>query len=240
MVANPIGLPVLVTYGRTMVDQPGHPDFLLVLGFAELAGEMSDDLCKGLLIGGKRMVGDVQADQLAFPVEHLALVDIVDIRQDDGFRHAGGRAEQAQLPGFRGAGMIAADGDHAVERGQQGDAVAEGVQRADLDQALQAALADRAQVHPAGKIVQVLEGAILLPFFETTSMALLPRFLMAPSPKRMEGCPSISSISKSQPEALISGGRTGTPMVRASATYSATFSVSPAEAESRAAIYSAV
>ena len=75
----------------------------------------------------------------------------------DRLLHAGARAKQAQLAGFRGAGMVAADCDDAVERGQQGDAIAEGIQRADLDQALEAALADRAQIDAPGKIIQVLE-----------------------------------------------------------------------------------
>jgi hypothetical protein len=63
--------------------------------------------------------------------------------------------------------------------------------------------------------------------------------LLAPPSSAAGSGTSISSISKSQPEALISGARMGTPILRASATYNATFSVWLAEAVSVAAIYSA-
>ena len=79
--------------------------------------------------------------------------------------------------------MIAADGDHAIKRSQQGHAIAKGIQCADLDQALEAALTDRAQVHPAGEVVEVLEGAILLPFFQHNFHGALAEVLDGTQPK---------------------------------------------------------
>ena len=96
------------------------------------------------------MIREIQADQLALPIEHLASVHIVDVWQCDGFGYTGCRTEETHLPGFGCAGMVAAYGDHTIDRSQQSHPIAKGIQRANLDQALQAALADRAQVHPAG------------------------------------------------------------------------------------------
>ena len=57
--------------------------------------------------------------------------------------------------------MAGADRDDLVERVQQGLALAQAVQRADLDQALQGALAGGAQVHTVGEVGQIAEGAAL-------------------------------------------------------------------------------
>ena len=81
------------------VNQAGHAHFLLVLRFGQLTGEIADDLGELFLIGRERMIREIQADQIPFPVEHLALVHIVDFGQDDGFHNTGLRAEERHLPG---------------------------------------------------------------------------------------------------------------------------------------------
>ena len=101
------------------------------------------------------MIREIQADQLAFPIEHFALVYVVDFGQGDVLSDTGICPEKRHLPGPDCLKMRITDAHNTVERGQQRSAIAKGIQRADLDQAFQRALADSAQIRPAGKIVQV-------------------------------------------------------------------------------------
>jgi hypothetical protein len=90
------------------------------------------------------MIGDVQADEFALPVEHLALVNIFYFGQGDLFDDACDCAEETHLPRICGAEVIAADGDDAIERGEHGGAVAEQIERANFDETFKRAFANGA------------------------------------------------------------------------------------------------
>ncbi len=141
-------------------DQPGYAHFLLMLGLRQLAGEIGDQLLEGGLVGGKRMVGDVQTNQFAFPVEHFAPVYMVHFGQLNVLGNAGSHAKERHLPGPRSLEMGVAGGYNAVECVQQGGAVAKGVQRADFDQAFQRTFAHCAQVGAAYKVIQASKGEV--------------------------------------------------------------------------------
>ena len=100
-------------------DETRHADFFFVMAFAELTGKIADDLGERGLIFVERMVGDIQPDQFALPVEHLALIHVFDFGQVNFFDDAGGCAEETHLSGIGGSEMIAGNGNDAVERGQE-------------------------------------------------------------------------------------------------------------------------
>jgi hypothetical protein len=79
------------------------------------------------------VIGDIQADQLTFPVEHLAAIHICDIRQHDRFGHTGCPAEETHLSGFCCPEVIAAYGNETVQRSQQRCPVAKTVHRTHFD-----------------------------------------------------------------------------------------------------------
>ncbi len=148
-------------------DQAGHAYRIVGVGITQLAGVVGDHVGQLVHHGAQRVIGDVQADQLALPVEHIAAADFVlDLGQGDGLDHASVGAEQAHLAGFGGAEMGGAHRHKAVHRFEQGLAGTEIVQRADLGHALQRPAAHLAQVDPAGKLVEVIEGAALLASLE--------------------------------------------------------------------------
>ena len=140
-------------------------------------------------------------------------------RQLDLLGHAAGAPKEAQLPGLGGAEVAGADREDPVDRFEQRQARAEAVQRAHLDQAFQRALAHLAQVHPAGEIVQVAEGRLRAGLDDQIDRPL-PDVLDRAQPKADGGLarPGRSSMVKSQPLALTSGGRTSMPIDRQSAT----------------------
>ena len=118
----------LVGFGRVRAhggDEARDANFFFMRGFAKLTGEITDDLRQSGLIFIERMIGDVKPDELALPVEHLALVHVVDFGQADLFNDTSGGAKETHLPGIGGAEVIAGDGNNAVERGKQRSAIAE-------------------------------------------------------------------------------------------------------------------
>ncbi len=68
------------------------------------------------------------------------------------------------------------------------------------------------------------------------SMAPAPTFLVAPSPKRMRVSPTTVNLN---PDSMISGGSTSSPISRASLMYWTTLSVLPISDDNRAAMNSA-
>ena len=87
-------------------------------------------------------------------------------------------------------------------------AISKLIERANFDQTFKRTLANGTQIHAAGKVVEVGELAVLARASSMmVSTAPWLTFLIAPKPKRMDGFPSTSSMSKSQFEALTSGGK---------------------------------
>ncbi len=128
-------------------------------GFAQLRGEITDEFGQHFLVGRERVVGEVHADQFALPVELFAAIHVFHVGQMDALHHACTGPEHAHLSHVGGAEVRGADGDDAVHARQKRGAFAERVHRADLDEALQYAFADRAQIHASGKVIQVFERA---------------------------------------------------------------------------------
>ena len=106
-------------------------------------------------------------------------------------------------------------------------AIAKAIQRAHFDQAFQRSPANLAQIHPPDKIVQISKRTVRPFLHDDASTGPCPHF--SPRPGQSEWWHFLrcrSSMVKSHPLALISGGSTGIPIRRQSATYKATLAVS--------------
>ena len=92
-------------------NQAGDAHFFVMACFGQLAGEVADRLVQVGHHRAERVVRNIQADQLALPVEHLALAEFGrHCGQGDLFDHAGMRAKHAHLAQVSGAEIRAADG----------------------------------------------------------------------------------------------------------------------------------
>ena len=112
-----------------------HTHAFFVSGVVEGDGVVADGLGQQFGVTGQRVVGEIQADQLAFPVEHLLAVDLDVLGQGDGLRLDSRRSpEQGHLPGLRSAEVAGAGRQDAVNRGQHGRARTEAVKRAHFDE----------------------------------------------------------------------------------------------------------
>ena len=89
-----IGLRRIWTYRG---DETCYPYLFFMLRFVKLARELTDNLCKGLLIGREWMIGDIKADEFTFPIQHLTLIHIADIRELDILQNAGDLTEERHL-----------------------------------------------------------------------------------------------------------------------------------------------
>ena len=59
--------------------------------------------------------------------------------------------------------VFGGDGQHAIQRGQQGLTRAKGIQRPGADEGLQGALGHFAQIHPLDEVLDIGEGAAFAP-----------------------------------------------------------------------------
>ncbi len=110
------------------------------------------------------VLGQVDADEFLFPIEHLAPVEGLDLflrpQQGDVDPERAAAAEEGHLPGLGrgvGAGAVA---DHAVERVEDARPRPPFVEHADAGHRLQRSLAHAAQVHAVGQIGGVPERAV--------------------------------------------------------------------------------
>ncbi len=134
--------------------------------------------------------------------------------------------------------MGGADGQDLIQREEHGTAGAKLIEGAHLDQAFQRALTHLAQVHPAGKIIDIGEWMVSARFQDRIHRSM-PDILDRTQPEA-DGILAVREVSmvKSQPVVFTQGGWTSMPIRRQSATYSATLSVSFWVTESRAVMYS--
>ena len=61
------------------------------------------------------MIGNIESDQLTFPVEHFTTVNIIYLGQRDRFDNTRHAAKETHLSRFSGAEVVAADGDDAIQ-----------------------------------------------------------------------------------------------------------------------------
>ena len=168
-------------------DDARHAHLLTRRGFGQLPREVRHHLGQRIHHRAERVIGDVQADQLALPFQDLAPVGFQGaLGEGDLVTEARMRPEHAHLPRIRGPEVRGADRQDLVEHGEHGAARAEHIQRAHLDQAFQRPLAHAAQVHPPGEVVDVAEGLVLrgLPGWHPPGLA--PR--SSPPPARSGWC----------------------------------------------------
>ena len=151
--------------------QPGQGDALAVPGGVQFARARGDDALQVAQAVLQRVLGQVDADQLLFPIEQLPALHLGHVllraQQVDGHLEAAAvAAEEGHLTGGgRGVGA-AAVAEHTVERVQQLRPRAPLVEHAHLDHRLQGALADAPQIDPLGQVDGVAEGAVGLALVE--------------------------------------------------------------------------
>jgi len=135
----------------------GYDHFAAVLGFLQLCAEMRDTFADIGHIRGKRVIGQVDAQQFMFPFKLFAAIQGGYHGQVNFLVQAFHKAENGHLSGFARLEMALADRHDVIQAAQQGVPVGKSIQRTHADQGFQRAPADLAQVHAAGKVIDVLE-----------------------------------------------------------------------------------
>ena len=141
------------------------------------------------------MAGDEEAENLFFVLQTGVLVPLGRVGSASSLAACGGRvvvehAEEAVLARGGVALRFLRALHGLVECGEDLGAAAEGVHRAGLDQRLQHALVQQAQVDLLAELPEAGEARLAFcaqrfPCGKIDSMALWPTFLMAARPKRM-------------------------------------------------------